>query len=81
MEEEHWVDIPEYKGLYQMSNKKRIKSLQRISLNGRLLKEKILKTNNSRGYKTIWLSKNNKQKLFYVDNLYFKIFGENNENI
>ena len=40
---EVWKDIPEYEGLYQVSNLGNVKSLDRVSSNGRKLKVKVLK--------------------------------------
>ena len=40
---EIWKDVYGYEGLYQVSNKGRIKSCERIDGQGRLLKAKILK--------------------------------------
>lgn len=74
MEEEIWKNIKGYEGLYQISNLKRIKSLKRISYNGKLLREKILKYTKHGNYDTVWLSKNNNSKLYYVDKLYYLNF-------
>mgnify|MGYP003680224073 CR=1 FL=1 len=40
---EKWVDVIGYDGYYQISNKGRLKSLERITYNNRCLKSKILK--------------------------------------
>lgn len=74
MQEEIWVDIPEYENLYQISNLGRIKSLKRYNIKGQLLREKILNPYNSNGYKGIWLYKDGAKKFVYVDNLYHRIF-------
>lgn len=46
--QEIWKDIPGYEGLYQVSNKGRVKSLERYSYKGnrsvQKLKTKILKS-------------------------------------
>lgn len=51
LKDEIWKDIPNYKGLYQVSNYGRIKSLSRIinhkSAGKVISKEKILKIKNS----------------------------------
>ena len=53
---EIFKDIPNYEGYYQVSNLGRVKSMKRLSLIGRKLKEKILKTpSNSNGYSTVVL--------------------------
>jgi hypothetical protein len=41
---EVWKDIPEYEGLYQVSNLGNVKSLDRVDSIGRKVKEKFLKT-------------------------------------
>lgn len=74
MEQEQWKDIEGYEGLYQMSNLKRIKSLKRIGYNGKLLREKILKYTKHGKYDTVWLTKDNKSKLYYIDKLYYLNF-------
>ena len=42
-ENEIWKDILNYEGLYQVSNLRRVKSLERFDALGHRLKEKILK--------------------------------------
>jgi hypothetical protein len=59
--EEIWKDIPEYEGLYQVSNLGRVKSLM-------FNKEKILKQANTNGYLQVRLCKN-KIKKFLVHQL------------
>lgn len=70
---EIWKDIPEYEGLYQISNLGRVKSLKRkiIRQHNRVLplKEKILKEQNMKGYKFIRLSKNNITKQYFIHRL------------
>lgn len=63
MEKEIWKDIPNYEGLYQVSNQGRVKSLAAIVVSPRqksyLKKERILKLNKTRsGYIDVQLSKN-----------------------
>ena len=72
--EELWKDIESYEGHYQISNMKRIKSLERISNNGKLLREKILKNSKHGNYEIVWLSKDGEQKMFYIDRLYYQHF-------
>lgn len=52
---EVWKDIPDYQGLYQVSNLGRVKSL-------RFNKEKLLKQEIKKGYKVFYLSKDSKTK-------------------
>lgn len=62
-DKEIWKDIPEYEGYYQVSDLGRVKSLW-------FGKEKILKAGiNSRGYRTVVLSKGNGGKCFNVHQL------------
>jgi hypothetical protein len=69
-----WKDIEGYEGYYQISNSGIIKSLQRISASGKLLKEKIMKPINNGGYDVVWLVKDGNKKMVYVNNLTFKTF-------
>ena len=85
--EEIWKDIPEYKGLYQVSNLGRVKSLPRIVNNGRsygrfvLTKEKVMKQRHDKdGYLRITMTKNGKQKVISVHRLVALAFIPNNEN-
>ena len=71
---EIWKDIEGYEGIYQISNKGRVKSLERIILfeNGksRKVKSKILSTFIEKaGYECIKLYRNNKAKPFKVHRL------------
>lgn len=74
MEEEIWKDIPEYEGLYQISNNKRIRRLETIGKDGRILMPKILKKSNNNGYEVIELRKNGKKKVYYINRLYYETF-------
>ena len=55
--EEIWKDIPNYEGLYQISNRGRVRSVDKIAncKNGRTFRVKgklLTLTNHKRGYKT-----------------------------
>jgi hypothetical protein len=73
--EEIWKDIPEYEGLYQVSNLGRVKSLPKEWILGRngaiqrhsgmILKQGVVKD----GYLMVVLSKNIKRRGFYVHQL------------
>ena len=66
---EIWKDIPDYEGLYQVSDLGRIKSVSRLSQgkSKRTLQEKIIKTPlNSNGYATLGLCKDNCRKTLTV---------------
>lgn len=76
MKKEIWKDIIGYEGLYQISNLKRIKSLQRINERGDLLREKILKNTPKGIYEVITLYKKDNKKVFYVDKLHYLMFND-----
>jgi len=61
-------------GLYQVSNLGRIKSLY-------FSKEKILVAHNCKGYQRIGLSKNGKQKLYFIQVLVAEAFIPNPDNL
>lgn len=61
MEKEIWKEINGYKGIYQISNFGRIKSVARINSRGFKVKEKIRKTSVTRDYMVVSLYKEKKQ--------------------
>ena len=67
-EKEIWKDIKGYEGLYQISNKGRIKSLSFRNRMTQIQREKILKlyTNKHNGYQYVCLSNKNKHKSIRV---------------
>lgn len=69
-EQEIWVDVPNYEGLYQVSNYGKVKSLSKLVLkNGKYpfyTKEKIMSPFKNKGYDYLLLVKNKKRKLFGV---------------
>lgn len=74
MKEEIWKDIPDYEGLYQVSNLGRVKSLPKEWVSGnnsvRSHKGKILKTHiNKQGYVDISLNKDSIRKTHKVHKL------------
>lgn len=73
MEEEIWKDIPDYEGLYQVSNFGNIKSLKRYvkhtDNNLKLIKERICKPLSNKKYYAVALSKNGKYKQVYIHKL------------
>ena len=72
--EEIWKDIEGYDGLYQISDKGRVKSLK-------FGKEKILKLQkDTNGYLQVRLSKNGKQKMFQIHRLVALAFISNPQN-
>lgn len=62
---EIWTDIKDYEGIYQISNMGRVKNIKY---------NRFLKTSITRGYQTVVLSKNNKQKSYLVHRLVMKNF-------
>ena len=81
--EEIWKDIAGYEGLYQISNKGRVKSLNRLvkdttrdrvqKIKGRILKY----CDNGKGYKMVYLNKNRERKNYYVHRLVAETFIPN----
>lgn len=78
---EIWKDIPNYEGLYQISNLGNVKSLYRIANNNHIIHEKILKPQeNYNGYLIVNLYKNNKMKAKLIHRLVGKTFIDNPNN-
>ncbi len=72
MQEEIWKDIPNYEGMYQVSNLGGVKSLSREICNGYgcfKSKEKILNPREAKGYLRLGLSKNSEKLFFSVHQL------------
>ena len=75
MKNEVWKDIVGYEGLYQVSDKGRIKSLW-------FGKERILKPGTDRdGYLRVSLCKNGKKKTYQVHRLVVKVFISNTNDL
>ena len=78
---EIWRDIQGYEGYYQVSNRGRVKSLERIDNNNHKVKEKILKmVSDKDGYLIINLYKNGKHKTCRIHRLVANAFLENPNN-
>ena len=80
--EEIWKDIPEYEGLYQVSNFGRVKSLSVIRfIRGKYIlikRDKILKQiYNPNGYLYVGLHNNNKSKQYLIHRLVAEAFIDN----
>lgn len=83
---EIWKDIKGYEGLYQISNKGRIKSLERVIENygihkNAVLKEYQLKPSNTKGYMKIRLRKDNKTNSYFIHRLLAIHFIPNTNNL
>mgnify|MGYP003659218186 CR=1 FL=1 len=79
MQNEVWKDIPNYEGLYQVSNFGNVKSLERdiYNKNGNLhyrQKEKLMSLNISYHYQKVNLQKDFKSKKYYVHHLVSILF-------
>lgn len=77
---EEWRDVPEFDGLYQVSNLGRVKSLDRIikRSNGKILplKGRLLKPETDKnGYQLVHLSKDGEGKKFLVHRLVYIAFN------
>lgn len=81
---EIWVSITGHRGLYEVSNFGNVNSLEKIVTykNGKVYKyeEKILKLNNSNGYKTVSLVKNKVKTTHMVHRLVAVAFISNPDN-
>ena len=78
--EEIWKDIKGYKGLYQVSNLGRVKSLSRERNNQYSNKEIILKqSQDDKGYCQIILNKDSKRKSYKVHKLVAEMFLDKNK--
>ena len=74
---EEWKDIKGYEGIYQISNKGRVKTLG----NNKTKKEKIRDGKIDRGYKRISLCKNGKEKKYSIHRLVAEAFLPNPDNL
>lgn len=82
--QEVWKDIPNYEGLYQVSNLGKIKSLERKvkKYNGeRIVRERILKQSYEKKYMHVQLSKNGKTITRLVHRLVAETFIDNPNNL
>jgi len=77
MQKEIWKDIPNYEGLYQVSNLGNIKSLN-YKKSGKSFNLKLNKASN--GYLTVSLCKNKIKKTFTIHNLVAISFLNHNPN-
>lgn len=81
--EEIWKDIKDYEGLYQISNLGRVKSLEKVTYHGSIVRrrpEMIMKQRlTKRGYLEIILCKNSIQRIFKVHRLVAEAFISNDD--
>ncbi len=84
LSQEEWKDVSGYEGLYQISNKGRVKSLSRAVKypdgSVHIFKEKMLKPGLSRGYYLVPLMKNKIPSTVSIHRLIAKVFVSNPEN-
>ena len=79
---EIWRDLPDYEGIYQVSNLGNVKSLDRIDASGHSRKGFIMKQKiNNKGYFSIALCKNGKYKFYQVHRLVAQTFLPNPNNL
>lgn len=82
--EEEWRDIKGYEGYYQVSNMGRVKSLDRYVKTNKggktLLKSKIMKPMERKGYMRVSLTKNNFDKTYSIHRLVGIAFIPNPDN-
>lgn len=82
MGEEVWKDVIGYEGLYQVSNLGIVKSLRRVDVLGRTVKERIKKPSlNKNGYLHVGLYKNGIHKNCYIHRLVAEAFIPNHNNL
>lgn len=77
--DEKWKPIAGYEGLYEISNFGRVRSLNKISSDGRRVKGKLLKTGVRDWYSGVTLSKNNVIRYKSVHRLVAEHFISNPE--
>lgn len=83
---ETWRDIPNYEGIYQVSNLGQVRSLDRIvsmrsPQNIRSIKGKFMKPFIEEGYKRLCLTKNGKKRKLWVHRLVAMAFIPNPNNL
>ncbi|MDE3290425.1 HNH endonuclease [Lacticaseibacillus paracasei] len=81
-EKEIWKDIEDYKGLYQVSNLGRVRSLERVDSNGHYVKEKVLASfPNRNGYFKVNLYRDRNIKQVSIHRLVAAAFLDNPDNL
>lgn len=77
---EVWKDVAGYEGLYKVSNKGNVFSVERKNLRGRKIGGQTLKQRYSRGYPQVGLYKNGKMQNKLIHRLVIEAFIPNTEN-
>ena len=73
--DERWLPVPDWEGLYEVSDQGRVRSLDRLSANGRKLKGRPLKSAADRaGYRLVWLHRNSQRRMFILHRLVLLAF-------
>nr|DAY86026.1 MAG TPA: homing endonuclease [Caudoviricetes sp.] len=81
-EKEIWKDIEDYKGLYQVSNLGRVRSLERVDSNGHPVKERVLASfPNRNGYLKVNLYRDRHIKQVSIHCLVAAAFLDNPDNL
>ena len=66
---EIWMPVPGYEGLYEVSSYGRVKSLRRLSLSGKRIRERLLKTQRTAGYPSVSMHRDGMQTRLYIHRL------------
>lgn len=81
IEDEIWGDIPKWEGLYLVSNFGRVKSLKRISIQNKIINDRILKQGiTNKGYLFVYLSVDGYKEGLFIHRLVSLSFIPNIEN-
>ena len=79
---EIWADVPGYEGLYQISSLGRVKSLDRISNDGKTRHGRIISTKeNNRGYVQVHLYRDGFCRMKLLHRLVAEAFIQNPDNL
>ena len=84
---EHWADVPDFEGLYKVSNLGNVKRCEKFYCCGhggktiRKLGEQVIIGDCARGYKRVCLYKNGKHTRVLLHRLVAKVFVQNPNNM
>lgn len=82
MDNEVWKPVPNYEGLYEISNLGKIRSLYYITHNTFYNRIRVMKPqNNGTGYLKVQLYKNGKKEAYLIHRLVASVFIPNPENL